>query len=115
MERKIYQLAPQDMKKIRHTQEDIPAMLEAFDKENKAKLGKKFAIKKRDYAASILGGTKEYVLGCGQGRLDKYLGLEYAEKTDDPAYNSGYYNGYGQNIHGWIKDAKEKNPNFKDI
>ena len=111
---RTYELTPQDMKKIRYNQVDIPAMLEKFD-ENKAKLGKKFAIKKRDYAASLLGGTKEYVLGCGQGRLDKYLDLPYAEKTDDPAYNSGYYNGYSQNIHGWIKDAKEKNPNFKDI
>lgn len=115
MERKIYQLTPQDMKKIHHTQDDIPAMLEQFDVENKKKLGKKFGLKKRDYAASILGGTKEYVQGCGQGRLDKYLGLEYAEKTDDPAYNSGYYNGYSQNIHGWIKDAKRMNPNFKDV
>jgi hypothetical protein len=114
MDKKIYQLTTQDLKKIRHTKEDIPAMLEKFD-ENKEKLGKKFAIKKRDFASSILGGTKEYVQGCGQGRMDKYLGLPYAEKTDDTAYNSGYYNGYNQNIHGWIKDAKEKNPNFKDI
>lgn len=114
MERRIYQLTPQDLKKINHTQEEIPELLKKFD-ENKAKLGKKFAIKKRDYAASLLGGTKEYVQGCGQGRLDKYLGLPYAEKTDDPAYNSGYYHGYEQNIHGWIADAKRVNPNFKDI
>jgi hypothetical protein len=114
MERRIYELTPQDLKKISHTQEEIPAMLEKFN-ERKAELGKKFALKKRDYAASVLGGTKEYVLGCGQGRLDKYLGLPYAEKTDDPAYNSGYYHGYEQNIHGWIKDAKRMNPNFKDI
>jgi len=31
MERKIYQLTPQDMKKIHHTQDDIPAMLEQFE------------------------------------------------------------------------------------
>lgn len=114
MDRKIYQLTPQDLKKINHTQEEIPTMLEKFD-EKKEQLGKKFALKKRDYAAQLLGGTKEYVQGCGQGRLDKYLKLPYAEKTDDPAYNSGYYHGYEQNIHGWIADAKKMNPNFKDI
>jgi hypothetical protein len=114
MDRRIYKLTSQDLKKVSIIKEDIPVLLEKFDA-NKEKYGKKFALKKRDYAAQILGGTAEYRQGCGQGRLDKYLGLEYAEKTDDAAYNSGYYNGYTQNIHGWIEDAKKMNPNFKDI
>lgn len=114
MDRRIYELTPQDLKKVTVTKEEIPELLKQFDA-NKEKYGKKFALKKRDYAADLLGGTKEYRLGCGQGRMDKYLGLPYAEKTDDPAYNSGYYHGYEQNIHGWIKDAKRMNPNFKDI
>lgn len=115
MDKQIYQLTKQDLKKVRMTKEQIPTELEKFDVENKKKLGKKFGLKKRDFAESLLRGTVEYRHGCGQGRLDKYLGLEYAEKTGDNAYNMGYYEGYGQKVSGWIEDAKKTNPNFQNI
>lgn len=114
MSKRIYELVKSDFKKITLTKEEIPVKLEEFDV-NKEKLGKKFGLKKRDYAISCMSCTKEYREGFGQGRLDKYLGLEYQEKADDKCYNLGYYKGFNENIWGWINDAKKTNPNFTDI
>lgn len=112
---KTYQLTPSDLKKVTIKKEDIPAALEKFDKENKEKLGKKFGLKKRDFASDIQAATAEYRQGVGQGRLDRANGLPYREKTDIPEYNHGYYNGYNANPSGYLKDAVNTNPNFAHL
>jgi hypothetical protein len=112
MSKQIYQLTNSDLKKCTINKDEIPAKLEQFDAENKVKLGKKFALKKRDYASQLMILTQGYKQGCWQGRLDKYNGEEYT-KTDDECYNLGYYRGFNENVNGWIADAKKSNPNFQ--
>ena len=106
-----YKLTPGDMKKITKTREELPGLLVKFD-ERKEELGKKFGLKKRDYAADIQAGTAEYRTGVGQGRLDRVNGKPYAQKTEIPEYNHGYYNGYKANPSGYLRDAIKTNPNF---
>lgn len=112
---KTYVLTPSDLKKVTVKEADIPRLLEEWDKENKEKLGKKWGLKKRDYAGSLQRNTESYKLGLGQGRLDKINGIPYVEKGTDKAFNSGYYTGWNDNPSGWLKDAKEKNPNFAHL
>ena len=112
---KTYVLTPSDLKKVTVKEDDIPRLLEEWDKENKEKLGKKWGLKKRDYAGALQRNTESYKLGLGQGRLDKINGIPYVEKGTDKAFNSGYYTGWNDNPSGWLKDAKEKNPNFAHL
>lgn len=66
---KTYVLTPSDLKKVTVKEDDIPRLLEEWDKENKEKLGKKWGLKKRDYAGALQRNTESYKLGLGQGRL----------------------------------------------
>jgi hypothetical protein len=110
-----YKLTPSDLKKIKIEVDDIPRLLEEWDKENKEKLGKKWGLKKRDYAANLLTSTKSYRLGLGQGHLDRINGIPYLEKGDDKGFNMGYFTGWNDKPSSWLPDAKKLNPNFANL
>lgn len=118
MERKIYELTAGDLKKISiHTEEEYKAKLAEFD-QYKAELGKKFGLKKRDYASQLLRRTAVYFQGKGQGALDLASGLDYQADTNKSeefgnAYNLGYYTGYESRAN--LRDLIAHNPNFSHL
>ncbi len=112
MERRIYKITEKQEKRLNPiTEERKIELLKEFDTK-KEKLGRRFGLAKRDYAASLLTSTREYLQGCWQGKLDNCSNLPYAEKTDIKNYNLGYYRGYNENKNGYINSAIEHNENF---
>lgn len=115
MERRIYKITEKQEKRLNPISEnDRVALLEKFN-EKKEELGKKFGLKKRDYAASLIATTREYIQGCWQGKLDNCSDLPYAEKTENKNYNLGYYRGYNENKNGYIDSAINNNENFSHL
>lgn len=117
-DRKMYELTKSDLRKISvHSEEDYREQLAAFDSE-KPRLGKRFALRKRDHASSLLRCTREYMQGKGQGALDLANGLPYQADTNNSAeftnaYNLGYYTGYESRSN--LRDLIEYNPNFAHL
>jgi len=94
MERKIFQLTEQQLRKCRTVQ--LPSDDEIKIMWAKAHSGKVagWGMKKRDLALSALRGSPEYQRGMWQGRADAARGLDYSEERNDSAYNLGYHQGY---------------------
>lgn len=113
--RKIYKLPANDLKKITiNSEAEYKDRLAEFDI-NKEALGKKFGLKKRNFASQLLRSTREYYQGKGQGLLDLACKLPYAADTNDSetfgnAFNLGYHTGYTSPAN--LRDAKMHNPNF---
>lgn len=118
MSRKIYQLTAKDVKKATTlTEAEYNEKLADFDK-NKADMGKKFGLKKRDYAVQLLRSTAAYIEGKGQGALDLAHNLGYSADTNSTnsfqnAYNLGYHNGFTSPAN--IRDLIAHNPNFSHL
>lgn len=114
--RKIYELTANDLKKISiNSESEYKSRLTEFDSHKEA-LGKKFGLKKRDFAATLLRSTREYYQGKGQGLLDLACKLPYSADTNKSetfgnAYNLGYHTGYTNPSN--LRDAKMHNANFK--
>jgi hypothetical protein len=113
-----YELTANDMKKATiETLEQYQAALAAFD-ENKARLGKRFGLAKRQRASELLRSTRAYYAGKGAGALDLAEGREYAAKRCDAeeftnAWNLGYYTGYSSVSN--LRDLIAHNPNFAHL
>lgn len=118
MERKIYVLTPRDIERATiRTEAEYKEKLAEFD-QNKESMGKRFGMKKRDYAVSLLRCTVAYVEGKGQGALDLAHQLTYQADTNSTnsfqnAYNLGYHNGYTNPSN--IRDLIAHNPNFSHL
>lgn len=109
-----YVLTPSDQKKIAPgTAAELKAEAAAKVDARKEQLGKRYGLVKRDAVGAALRLTHDYRLGLGQGKLDRYNGLGYAEQRKTPEYNLGYNEGWHDNPSGWLKDALKANPNFK--
>lgn len=113
--RKLYELTAGDLKKITvNSEAEYKARLAEFDV-NKESLGKKFGLRKRNFASTLLRSTREYYQGKGQGLLDLACKSPYAADTNDSetfgnAFNLGYHTGYTNPAN--LRDAKMHNPNF---
>jgi len=115
MNYKTYKITEKQEKKLNPISEDRRVeMLKEFDAK-KEKLGRRFGIAKRDFAAGLLTTTREYIQGCWQGKLDNCSDLPYAEKTENKNYNLGYYRGYNENKNGYIDSAINNNENFSHL
>lgn len=107
-----YALTKTDMKKVSEKDlETLKAEAAAEIDADKERLGKRYAIRKRDAVASCLRVTREYRRGLGQGKLDKLNGQDYASERFGPDYNLGYHEGYAEEVFR-IKDEAEHNPNM---
>ncbi len=107
-----YALTATDLKKV--SPKDLETLKEEAAAEidaDKDRLGKRYAVRKRDAVASCLRVTAEYRRGLGQGKLDKLNGREYASERLGPDYNLGYHEGYVMDTFD-IKKEAEHNPNF---
>lgn len=115
MERRIYKITEKQEKRLNPISEDRRIeLLKEFDMK-KEKLGRKFGLAKRDFAAGLLTTTREYIQGCWQGKLDNCSGIQYVEKTGDKNYDLGYYRGYNENKNGYIDSVIEHNENFSHL
>lgn len=118
MERKIYQLTSGDLKKVLVAdQSDYQVKLAEFDAE-KARLGRRFGLAKRQRASELLRRTAAYYQGKGQGALDLASSLPYQADTNQSeefgnAYNLGYYTGYESRSN--LRDLIDHNPNFAHL
>lgn len=111
MSRQIYNLTKSDLKKVQTPEQAAQAIAEV--EADKARLGKKYSIRKRDVFASNLRRTAEYFQGKGQGALDRANGLEYSEERSESAFNLGYYTGYTETSN--LKDLIAHNENFAHL
>lgn len=111
MERKMYQLTEQQLKKCCSV--TLPS-----DEEIKAQFAHRhhgkttgWGMLKRDIILSNLKFGAEYQRGIWQGRVDKANGLPYSEDRNDNHYNLGYYRGYTEyesNRRGWDNATRER-------
>jgi hypothetical protein len=110
MERKMYQLTEQQLRKCRSV--SLPS-----DDEIKAAFARRhhgvtrgWGMLKRDMILSNLKFDAEYQRGLWQGRVDKANGLSYSEERNDNHYNLGYYRGYTEyesDRRGWNSETRE--------
>lgn len=112
MERKIFQLTAQQMKKVRQPV-PMPTDEEFQAQWKKAHHGKVtgWGMAKRDWALKALRGTAEYQQGLWQGRADRARGIGYSEERNDSSYNLGYhdgYTGYESDRHGWDPATRQR-------
>lgn len=118
MKRQIYQLTANDRKRISvRDAADYAAALAAFDA-NRDRLGRRFGLRKRDHALSLLRATEAYLQGKGQGSLDLANRLPYMADTNQDetfqnAYNLGYHTGYTERAN--LRDLIAHNPNFAHL
>jgi len=116
MKRRMYKLTKSNEKKIVTEPNDIDKLVSRFDeKKSEYKTGQMFGMAKRDYKCALIAGTRDYIIGCWQGKLDNVEGLEYSEERNDKYYNLGYYRGYNENPRGYLNDAINGNPNFSHL
>jgi len=108
MERKIYQMTEKQIEKYQPFNHDYyEQSLAAFDV-NKEKLGKKFGLKKRDYASTMIRQSREYAQGMWQARLDRFMNVNYIDDKSNKYYSLGYYTAWNESGINGI----ENNPNF---
>lgn len=108
-----YRMTRNDLKKVVPEDERLKAAAEALaalDAE-KARLGRKYPLRKRELARQQLMSSPEYRLGLGQGKLDRIRGVSYTEARTTSAYNMGYHEGWNDNPSHW-KQQRATNPNF---
>lgn len=109
-----YVLTPNDLKKVAPgTAAELKAEAAAKIDAQKEQLGRRYGIVKRDAVGNALRLTRDYRLGLGQGKLDRYNDQPYTAQRGSPEYNLGYHEGWHDNPSGWLKDALKGNPNFQ--
>ena len=104
MNRKMYTLTEKDTSKCQRELCHATSAMEQVEA-NRAKLGRKYGLRKRDAARRLLKGNPEYVQGLWQGRIDAARGLSYSDERLESAYNMGYHTGYtnyASNVHGGL-------------
>jgi len=107
-----YALTKTDLKKVSDKDlETLKAEAAARIDADKERLGKRYAVRKRDAVGGCLTVTREYRRGLGQGKLDKLNGRPYTEERLGPDYNVGYHEGFDKYVRD-IKDEAEHNPNM---
>ncbi len=107
MDRKLYQLT--ETQAAGRTTVTLPS--DAEIKAMAAKSRKPWGLIKRDLALKAVRGTRDYVAGLWQGRVDAARGTGYSDERFSEHYNLGYHDGYlnyQSDRRGWHPTIREQ-------
>lgn len=113
MERKMYTLTENQIKKIQRYQVEMPSDDELKAMWAKSHHGKVtgWGMKKAELARQQLKGDVDYQRGIWQGRVDRANNLPYSDERITSSYNMGYHEGYANyesDRRGWDEPTRNQ-------